>query len=180
MLKCKWLFVIVRESKHPINNETYVLLKLIPGQIFKDWHECVEKTSHIIMPLLYQIRTKAQRGTWTRHLSTLCSASALATSLMADLFSATSPEMLLIYAGRKFADDYFLPWSTYPVSLSIAMNNNFGYTCTARFIPTYLTNFHSLRLRLFNYTLYKCLWLYTVRGDSWVFNNAVSTLETSL
>jgi hypothetical protein len=34
-----------------------------------------------------------------------CSANAIAISLMASLFSATGLEMLLIYAGRKFAVD---------------------------------------------------------------------------
>jgi len=67
------------------------------------------------------------------------------------------------------------------------MNKNCSYTCTARFIPTYLTNSHALThsltlrtpeflLRLFNCRVYKCLWFYTVWGDSWVFNKALSTL----
>jgi len=86
MRKRKWLFVGVRERKCLINTDTYILLKLIRGQIIKLWHDCVEKTSDIIMSLLYQTRTKAQRGTWTHNLSMRCSASALATSLMAGLF----------------------------------------------------------------------------------------------
>lgn len=139
MRKRKWLFVGVRERKYLINTGTYILLELIPGHVIKLWHDCVAKTSDIIMSLLYQTRTKAQRETWTRNLSTRCSASPLASSIMAGLFSATSPEMLLIYAGRKFAGDYFLPWSTHPVSLSTVMNKNCSYTCTARFIPTYGT-----------------------------------------